>query len=115
MRVSVLAVIAVLAGGCSDTLKAAGEQCFGSSECEDGLTCDFGQDPPVCASSQTPLPDAMVAPVIDAAPMIDADPNQPDADPTQPDADVTIPDAAVPDAALPDAAIPDAAVPDAGA
>jgi hypothetical protein len=92
---------------CGDpALKGNGEECFGSAECSEGLTCNLGEQPPRCRSMQTPLPDA-------AAP-IDADPNVPDADPTvpdgapPPDAPSGIPDAVVPDAVVPDAVVPDA-------
>jgi hypothetical protein len=104
--------LVLLVAACGDSsLKAQGESCFGSSECAEGLTCDFGQTPSVCATSQTQRPP-------DAAPT-----PQPDADPNQPDADLSIPDATptpdampgVPDAMpAPDAALPDATPPDAG-
>lgn len=95
----------------SDELKAEGAQCFGSAECADGLTCDFGQSPSVCAPGQTSLP-------VDANNVVEVDattPGAPDATVTLPDASVVVPDAmeAVPDAALPDATLLDAALPDA--
>lgn len=97
-----------LACGSAD-LKSAGEQCFGTTDCAEGLTCDFGQDPSICSSQQSGVLDAGTP---DAnLPLADADPTAPDAAPV-PDAAAT-PDAAIPDAAVPDAAIPDAALPDA--
>lgn len=111
----------LLAAACSgDDPKAQGEECFASSECADGLTCDFGMSPATCQPNQTPLPDADTR-VIDAPanqidagpPPIDAPPGTPDARPpaidaAQPDAPVMQPDAALPDAMAPDAATPDA-------
>jgi len=48
------ALLAAAASACSGSaLKAAGEPCVASSECEQGLACDFGQDPPVCAGMTT--------------------------------------------------------------
>jgi hypothetical protein len=79
-------VCALLAACGGDDLKGQGEECFGSSECADGLTCDFGQAPAVCAPMQTPTPDAM--------PVIDADPNAPDAPVGRIDAAPGTPDAA---------------------
>ncbi len=113
-------LLSTLALACSgDELKAAGSQCFGSAECVDGLTCDFGQSPAVCAPGQTDLP-------VDAANIVDIDATQtatdarvtpvPDAtvDPV-PDAMQIAPDATVLDAAVPDATLPDATLPDAAA
>jgi len=57
---------AMACGGSS--AKQAGETCVASSECGDGLVCDFGQTPAVCASMGT----------IDAA-ELDADPSLIDA------------------------------------
>jgi hypothetical protein len=115
MSLRAMLVAAAVAVGCgSGDLKAAGEECFASSECEPGLTCDFAVMPPVCSGGQTQRPDA--APLPDAAPSApDATP-RPDARPGTPDAappDAAPPDAAPPDAAPPDAALPDAASPDA--
>ena len=55
MRALALAAALALAGiGCSKrTLKAAGAPCNATSECQEGLTCDFGQDPPICAAGQS--------------------------------------------------------------
>ncbi len=90
--------------GCGNTdSKAAGAFCFGSAECAPGLTCDFGQDPAVCAVGQTGASDA-ASEVVDAA-RIDSGGEDPDA--------AAVIDAAVADANLPDAGEPDAAV-DAG-
>jgi hypothetical protein len=50
-----LAVIAALGCG-GHSLKAAGETCTASSECESGLLCDIGQMPAVCAGSGSTLP-----------------------------------------------------------
>jgi hypothetical protein len=92
----------VLLAACGDpSLKGEGEECFGTAECREGLTCNLGEQPSRCRSMQTPLPDAAAS--------IDADLDLPDADPTAPDA------AAPPDApsGIPDAQVPDAEVPDA--
>ena len=45
-------------------LKKAGESCKTSSECDDGLVCDLGADPHVCAGMGTPPP----PPGVDAPP-----------------------------------------------
>jgi hypothetical protein len=81
-------VVAVACGG--GGVKALGEACVSSTECDLGLVCDFGQDPAVCATNSTIQPDAPEeetdAPVdppdapevpIDAPP--DAPPDAPDA------------------------------------
>ncbi len=95
-----LLLLAVIACG-GDDRKGEGEECVASSECADGLTCDFGATPPVCKPMQTPVPDAAV----DAAgPVIDADPHAPDGAPGAPDAPPPPPDAAPPDGARPDGA-----------
>ena len=75
-------LLAAASAACGDpSLKAAGQECFASSECAAGLTCDFGQTPAICADTQTRDRDAAVpvdsaiidgAPPIDAAPGIDA-------------------------------------------
>ncbi len=112
-------LLSTLALACSgDELKAAGSQCFGSAECADGLTCDFGQSPSVCAPGQTDMP-------VDAANIVDSDATQAETDARvtpAPDARVApVPDAMqiVPDATLLDAGLPDAtlldAAPDAAA
>lgn len=101
---------------CSATeLKAAGEPCFASSECDVGLTCDFNSDPPVCGTQQTgpgggPAPDGGVAPDAGSGVSPDAGGAPPDAGAPPPDAGPAPPDAAPPppDAALPP---PDAALP----
>ncbi|MBP6632811.1 MAG: hypothetical protein KBG28_14245 [Kofleriaceae bacterium] len=99
MRPLLLSLFVLAAASCGGpSLKAAGEQCSGSSECELGLVCDFGQSPAVCASNTT-VPDAA--------------PPRPDADPAAPDAGIDAapgaPDAR-PDAARPVDAAVDAAV-----
>ena len=60
----VLALTLAACGGA--TPKAAGEECVASSECADGLVCDLGRTPAVCAGSLTAVVDAPPAPV-DAA------------------------------------------------
>jgi hypothetical protein len=51
---ALLLVAGIALASCSGrSLKGAGSGCNATSECEEGLTCDFGQDPPVCAMSQT--------------------------------------------------------------
>ncbi|HVK77176.1 MAG TPA: hypothetical protein VM734_27910 [Kofleriaceae bacterium] len=115
MRGRVLVVIglwgAVLAGCGGSSLKAVGEECVASSECADGLVCDLGQSPAVCAGNVTVVVDA-AEPPIDAA---EAD--------GPPGTDGPVVDAAVIDAAVTDARIdappppvdasPDAEEPDA--
>lgn len=76
----VAAVTSVMAfvTACADyTLKAQGEECFASSECEQGLLCDFGVTPHVCSPTQTDASpvDAYVPPPPDAAPQPDAPPH----------------------------------------
>lgn len=85
-----------LAAGCVSSPRGAGEQCFGTTECDEGLTCDFGQSPPVCAEGQggdgvsdAAVHDAGAEP--DAVAAADAAPGAPDAAP-EPDATPT-PDA----------------------
>lgn len=54
--------------GCGGTTaKQLGEECVASSECADGLVCDFGRDPHVCASNVS-----VDAAAIDADDTIDA-------------------------------------------
>ncbi len=100
--------LAVSLLGCGDdSLGALGEECVSTTDCNEGLTCDLGQTPPVCSEMQTPRPDASTRPPIDGAVIdanrIDADPLQPDARPA-PDAmiDATPPmiDAMPPDAMI---------------
>ncbi len=79
--IGVIIVFSVGACGSSD-LKGQGQECFGSTECEPGLTCDLGQSPAVCAPNQTLRPDAAVD-----VPLIDADVVAPDAEPPLPDGD----------------------------
>jgi hypothetical protein len=43
-----LALIAVVGGCGDDPKKGAGEECFGSAECGDGLVCDVGSMPATC-------------------------------------------------------------------
>ena len=94
-----LAGLCLAGGACGDlALKAQGEPCFASSECEAGLVCDLAAEQPTCqatGSGPGPTIDATPEPVIDAAP------GQPDAAPGTPDAAPPVPDAALPDAALP--------------
>lgn len=103
-----LVFLAAACGGAD--LKGAGEECVASSECADGLTCDFGRVPPTCQPQQTPTPDAAPgAPDAPPAPAVDAAPGTPDAPPPPPpdampppppDAMPPPPDAAVADAAM---------------
>lgn len=109
MRLAIATILVTATLGCGDdTFKQQGEPCFASSECAPGLTCDFGANPePVCAPTQTPLPDASD---VDAAVTTDAPTGTPDAT-LAPDAPPGTPDAApTPDAPPP---VPDAAIPDA--
>jgi hypothetical protein len=84
-----LILCCVLAGCGSSALKRAGESCTASSECDNGLLCDLGQTPAVCADkgsidaavdmpdgSDAPIDAAVDAPPIDAPP-IDAPPDAP--------------------------------------
>ncbi|HUH02728.1 MAG TPA: hypothetical protein VML75_12105 [Kofleriaceae bacterium] len=43
-----LALVWVLGGCADDSKKSAGEECFGSAECADGLVCDVGSTPATC-------------------------------------------------------------------
>jgi hypothetical protein len=67
--VAVLVVVVACGGG---SLKASGEECFASSECDQGLVCDFGRSPAVCASTGT---------IVDAAPVVEVDADPVDASP----------------------------------
>lgn len=92
-----LILCCVLAGCGSSALKRAGESCTASSECDNGLLCDLGAQPPVCADkgsidAAVPMPDGSDAPVDAApdAPPIDAPPDAPpDAAPIDAPADAT--------------------------
>jgi hypothetical protein len=75
-------VFLVTAAGCGKDLRAAGEECVASSQCQAGLVCDFGQTPHVCADMTTDPPDAGPVPI--DGPPIDADPTAPDANPDPP-------------------------------
>jgi hypothetical protein len=74
--VAAVAAVVVACGG-GGSLKAAGEVCVASSDCEAGLVCDFGRNPPVCASMGTIPPDGseveVDAPDIDGG--VDAPPD----------------------------------------
>lgn len=43
-----LAFIAGISGCSDDPKKGAGEECFGSAECAEGLACDVGSTPATC-------------------------------------------------------------------
>jgi hypothetical protein len=61
-----VAFAALLLAGCGNAaLKHAGQTCSASSECDKGLLCDTGQNPPVCAGTSSGTSDA--APMPDAA------------------------------------------------
>ena len=78
-------VAALLAAACGGTaLRSDGQTCSASSECAEGLVCNFGVDPHVCASMGMPPPP-------DAPEVIDANANLPDVPPGTPDA--RVPDA----------------------
>lgn len=66
-----LALVLLGIAGCGDRpVKAEGEECFASSECDTGLVCDLAADPAVCRSMGSgpgPQPDAGPGPVVDAA------------------------------------------------
>jgi hypothetical protein len=54
MRIALAALVLVVTAGCGNRQpKAAGAPCVATSECEEGLTCDFGQSPAVCAGNQS--------------------------------------------------------------
>lgn len=75
MRALLLAVALLGLAACSQrTLKAAGSECVATSQCQEGLTCDFGVDPPVCAESQTGGGQIDAAPTTDGQPPPDAPP-----------------------------------------
>ena len=79
-----IAFVALLAVSCgSPSLKATGEHCVSSSECDPGLLCDLAQTSPICAGSGV-TPAELDAPPIDGHPLIDSGGNHPDA--AQPDA-----------------------------
>ncbi len=116
LLITACAALAVPVASCADyTLKAQGEECFASSECEQGLLCDFGVSPHVCSPTQTDASpvDAYVPPPPDAEPQPDAPPHPDGGD--EIDAAQDIDASSPPDAAPPaDAAPPvDAEVPDA--
>ena len=70
--------------GCGDRpVKAEGEACFASSECDTGLVCDLAADPAVCRSMGSGP-----GPQPDGGPVVDAAPGQPDAAPVIIDAAV---------------------------
>jgi hypothetical protein len=77
VRGIIAAIFVFSAAGCGgDELKAQGAECFASSQCAAGLTCDFGVSPAVCAPNQTDRP-----PDAGSEPAIDAEPPLPDGDP----------------------------------
>jgi hypothetical protein len=53
MRRALLVGLAAAVLGCGDDLLGVGQTCTSSGECADGLLCDFGHHPPVCAPSGT--------------------------------------------------------------
>ena len=113
MRSTLLGLLLALAACGGSSAKRSGESCFASSDCEDGLVCDMGREPNVCAPTSTMVdaaePDAgddAAGP--DSGMPADAGPDGPRPD-GPPPIDGAI-DAAI-DAAPPvDAAEPDAAV-----
>jgi hypothetical protein len=64
--------LATLTACGGSSLKEAGEECVGSSECAAGLVCDLGQTPAVCASNTTADAIVVDAPPGEDAPDIDA-------------------------------------------
>lgn len=105
-------VFALGACGTQDP-KAQGEECFGTSECADGLLCNTTLDRPVCTPGLDMLPVDAAVPAIDAPPdVIDAPPGVIDAPPAMIDAPPMAIDAAPIDAPpmTIDAALPDAAI-----
>jgi hypothetical protein len=106
-------LLACTALGCAvNSLKSAGEECFGTSECAPGLVCNYSYAPAMCTDPSDRPPDAAVS-TPDAAP----DGDIPDGDipdgPVTPPPDAPPPDAPPPDAPPPDAPPPDAPVADA--
>ena len=92
------AIVLAAVSACGGTsLKAAGEKCVASSECDQGLLCDLAQPTPVCAGSGATQPTVDAA--VDAHPLIDS----------SVDGSVHV-DAAAPDAPGSDAAGSDAAI-----
>jgi hypothetical protein len=85
-------LLGLIGCGGERTQRAAGEVCVASTECADGLVCDFGQEPARCAETGSGGgPDPIDAATFDGAPgTIDADLGP---------ADAGAPDAEPPDAA----------------
>ena len=73
--VPVAIAIGVACGG-GTGLKQAGDTCSASSECDEGLVCDLGADPHVCAGMGTPPP----PPEVDAPPAGDGGVDAPPVD-----------------------------------
>ncbi len=107
MRSTLLGLLLAIAACGGSSAKRNGESCFASSDCEDGLVCDMGRDPQVCAPTST-MVDAAVPDASDDAAVPDG--SMPaDARPDGPRPDAPPIDAAI-DAAPPIDAAPDAAV-----
>ncbi len=73
MKAAIACAVLAVVVGCSgeESLKASGERCVSSSECEPDLLCDMSQTPPVCAGSGTGS-QIFDAQVFDGHPLIDA-------------------------------------------
>jgi hypothetical protein len=93
-----LFVLAVSAAGCGKDYKYAGDECVASSECAEGLVCDLGQTPAVCAEMTTDPPDAAPTPIDGPPGTIDAPPTPIDGPPTPIDGPPTPIDAPMIDA-----------------
>jgi len=72
MKAAIACTVLAFVVSCSgvESLKASGERCVASSECEAGLLCDLSQTPPVCAGSGS-TPQVFDAQVFDGHPLID--------------------------------------------
>ena len=57
----------LLGGGCGIGNFGAGHTCESSEECGDGLICDYGQTPHVCAGSSSISTDLSSPPMDDMA------------------------------------------------
>lgn len=115
MRSTLLGLLVALAACGGSSAKRSGESCFASSDCEDGLVCDMGRDPNVCAPTSTIMVDAAAPDASDDAGADAAGPDSSmpaDASPDGPRPDATPIDAAI-DAAIDAPPMIDAAEPDA--
>jgi hypothetical protein len=57
MRALVLASLVFVPVACKQSLRAQGEECTTSAECQPTLLCDTALEPPSCQPSGSPRPD----------------------------------------------------------